>query len=181
MTIPALDLTGWQPLSVPWTGELRDAPPTEAQAVYDAIMAARPARLTALAALAARHGVDLDAADATDRLGAWVCDGARAAGPDAVGDPRWIGLGADVALWLGERVIATCPGVRWQLYTAHKKATGFQRAVLVGFAGVDDPRYYVDVAHFIGRWLELALRRRAARADFLTTVAASAVADAGAR
>jgi hypothetical protein len=175
-----LDLAAWSPLEVPWTGELRDADPTAARAVFEALMSARPLRLAGFEALAARHGVDLAAADATDRVGAWLVEAAGAAGPAAVGTPTWTGLAADAALWLGERVIAAT-GVRWELYTAHKKATGYQRAVLVGFAGVDDPRYYVDIAHFVGRWVELALRRRAARPDFLTTIAASALADAGRR
>ena len=174
-----LDVLGWQPLALPWVGELRDASRAEAQAVYDTLMATRGERVAGLVALAARHQVELDAADATDRAGAWLIACANAAGPEAVDSAGWQGLATDVTLWLGDRIIAAAPGVAWTFYTAHKKATGYQRAVLTGFAAVDDPRYYVDLAHFVSRWLELALRRRAARADFLTVIATTAIADAG--
>lgn len=174
-----LDFSGWHPLVVPGDGELRAAPREDAAAVFDLLHGARADRAAALTALAARHGVALDSDDAERALGAWLVDVAAAAGPDAIGTAAWNGLAVDVTLWLGERIIAASGGaLRWELYTAHKKATGYQRAVLVGFAGVDDPRYYVDVAHFVAGWLELALRRRRARPDFLAVIRASALADA---
>jgi hypothetical protein len=80
------------------------------------------------------------------------------------------GLAVDTALWLGERIIHRAQGtLRWELYTGVKKSTGYQRAVLTGFRKVDDPRYYVDVAHFVSAWFELCARRRAARGYFLAT------------
>lgn len=175
-----IDFTGWEPLALEAAGPLREAPRAVAERAYADLRAATPARIAALTALAGRHGVDLGGPDAAVRLGTWLTAGAAAAGPGAIGSAVWSGLAADVALWLGERVIAQTRGaVRWEHYTAHKKATGYQRAVLVGFAAVDDDRYYVDVAHFVASWLELALRRRPARADFLATIAATALRDAG--
>lgn len=175
-----LDFTGWDPLAIGVDGDLRDVSRDDAERAYATLMGALPARIASLAALTSRHGVELDGADAAVGLGAWLCTVAAAAGPDAIGTPAWSSLAADVALWLGQRVIvATAGAVRWQHYVAHKKATGYQRAVLVGFAAVDDPRYYVDVAHFVASWLELALRRRGARPDFLAVIAASALRDAG--
>ena len=175
-----IDFRGWEPLAIDAAGPLRDAPRDVAERAYAILYAARAERIAALEALATRHDVELAATDGPERLGAWLVTAAAAAGPDAVGSAAWSGLASDVALWLGERVIAATRGaVRWQHYTAHKKATGYQRAVLVGFAHVDDDRYYVDVAHFVASWLELALRRRGARADFLAVIAASALRDAG--
>lgn len=171
-----IDFSGWEPLAIDAAGPLREAPREVAEAAYDALMAALPARIAALEALAARHGV----AATPEALGGWLIAGAAVAGPSEIGTPAWSGLAADVALWLGARVIAATGGaVRWEHYVAHKKATGYQRAVLVGFAAVDDDRYYVDVAHFVASWLELALRRRGARADFLAVIAATALRDAG--
>ncbi|MBK9031155.1 MAG: hypothetical protein IPL61_07435 [Myxococcales bacterium] len=177
-----LDLSGWEPLTVPVAGDLRDASREQAAAAFAALHDARAQRIAALTALAARHDVALAGDDAAERLGAWLVTAAAAAGPEAIGGAVWTGLAADVTLWLGERVIAASGGaLRWDLYTAHKKATGYQRAVLVGFAGVDDPRYYVDLAHFVASWLELALRRRPARPDFLAVIARTTLADAGPR
>ena len=93
-------------------------------------------------------------------------------------DPRGYGLATDIALWLGGGLIAVAPHVHWQLLTSHKKSTGYQRAVLMGFARVDDPHYYVDIAHFVAAWVDYAIRQRAAREDFLATIYATTLADA---
>jgi hypothetical protein len=156
------------------TGPLRDASRADAEAHFARLMAARADRRAQLARLAARHGVDLAAADAPARLGAWLI----AAAPAASADPRWSGLVADVALWLGERMIARAPALRWELFVSHKKATGYQRPVLVGFTRVADRHYYVDVAFMVASWAELAARRRMAKPDFLATIEEVTLRDA---
>lgn len=175
----------WEPLASDVSGPLRDAPREVAEAAFADLMSARPARLAAVTALASRHGVALDRPDAASALGTWLVTAATTAGPAALTGPdawRWAGLAADTALWLGEHIIATAAptgaALRWELYTGIKKSTGYQRAVLTGFRRVDDPRYYVDVAHFVASWFELAARRRPARPDFLATIATTTLADA---
>ncbi len=119
----SIDLAGWQPLALPLAGEARDATRDDAQRAYAALIDARAARVHALTALAAQHGVELAADDASARLGAWLVAAAAAAGPDAIGAAAWSGLAVDATLWLGERIIAASGGaLRWELYTAHKKA-----------------------------------------------------------
>ena len=170
-----MDWAGYVPFDARVTGALRDATRAEAEDHFARLMAARPERRAALAALAARHGVDLDADDAPARLGAWLV----AVAPEAAADPaRWTGLVADVALWLGDRIVARARALRWELFVSHKKATGYQRPVLVGFTRVEDPRYYVDVAFMVASWADLAARRRAARGDFLVTIEAVTLQDA---
>jgi hypothetical protein len=164
-----VDFTGYQPFDAGVTGPLRDASRADAEAHFARLMAARAERVEQLRALAARHGVPLEPA----AIGAWLArelPDARDAPIDAVV--------ADVALWLGERIIAAAPSVSWTLLTAPKKATGYQRPVLTGFARVGDPRYYVDVAHLVASWAELAARRRAVKPDFLATIEAVTLADA---
>ena len=184
------DLGDYQPLASEATGPLRLVERAVAEREHARLMAARPARAAALAALARRHGVDLADADAavddvTAALGRWLVAAGAAVGPAALtgaDGARWTGLAVDVALWLGDRIVARAAaaggGLRWELYTGVKKSTGYQRAVLTGFRRVDDPRYYVDVAHFVAGWLELALRRRPARPDFLAVIEATTLADA---
>jgi hypothetical protein len=171
----AADLGDYQPLATVATAPLRDVDRATAERAHAQLLAARPAR----------HGVELDADHAPLAVGRWLVAAGAAAGPAALTGAdahRWHGLAVDVALWLGERIIARAAsaggGLRWELYTGVKKATGYQRAVLTGFRRVDDARYYVDVAHFVAAWLELALRRRPARPDFLAVIEASALADA---
>jgi hypothetical protein len=168
MRDPAEIFGDYLPLDAGVTGALRDAPREVAEAHLARLLAARPARLAALAALAARAGVALEPGP----FGAWLVDAMRTP------DPRWNGVVVDLALWLGERMIAIAPQLRWELHVTHKKATGYQRPVLVGFTRVPDPHYYVDVAHLIARWADLATRGRAARGDFLETIERVTLADA---
>jgi hypothetical protein len=164
-----IDWDDYEPFDARVSGALRDAAREDAEAHFARLMAARPARVAALAALAGRHGVALEPA----ALGAWLVEVLPLA--DAA---RASGLVADVALWLGERIISLAPSLRWELFVAHKKATGYQRPVLVGFTRVADPRYYVDVAFMVASWAELAARRRAVKADFLATIEQVTLADA---
>lgn len=181
----AADLGDYQPLASAATAPLRDVDRATAERAHAELLAARADRAAALRALAARHGVDVDADDAPHALGRWLCAAGAAIGPAALTGAdahRWRGLAVDVALWLGERIVARAAAaggaLRWELYTGVKKSTGYQRAVLTGFRRVADPRYYVDVAHFVAGWLELALRRRPARPDFLAVIEATTLADA---
>jgi hypothetical protein len=166
-----IDWGSYEPFDARVPGTLRDAARADAEDHFARLMAARPERLDALAALAARHRVDLE----PDALGAWLVAEAPEASADAA---RWTGLVADVALWLGERLIARAPALRWELFVSHKKATGYQRPVLVGFTKVADRHYYVDVAFMVASWAELAARRRMAKADFLVTIEAVTLRDA---
>ncbi len=175
------------PFDAQVAGALRDASREVAEAHLARLLAARASRHAALVALAADHGVALDGADdpAIAALGAWLQPALAAAGKPALDGPdawRWAGLCADVALWLGERIIAAANAdggaLRWALCTSHKKATGYQRPVLMGFRQVDDPHYYVDVAFMVASWADLAARGRAARPDFLATIARVSLADA---
>ena len=168
-----MDLAGYQPFDAGVTGPLRDAPREAAERHFERLMTARAQRRDALAALWARNcgGAAIEPA----ALGAWL---ARELADAGAIDATWSGVIADVALWLGERMIAAAPHLAWTLCVAPKKATGYQRPVLVGFRRVDDPRYYVDVAHLVASWAELAARRRPIKADFLATIEAVTLADA---
>ncbi len=154
---------------------LRDVDGDLARRAYDDLMAARPARLAQLAALVPEVG--LDANDGPARLGAVLL--AALASPPELTPAAQASIACDVALWLGDRCIAAAPHLTWTFYTAHKKATGYQRAVLTGFRAVDDERYYVDVAHLVSSWIDLAARGRRARPDFLAVIAATVLRDAG--
>jgi hypothetical protein len=175
-----VDLAAYQPFVAGVAGPLREAPRAIAQDHFDRLLAARPVRKAALAALWHRHGgpaevAALDADDAPARLGGWL-----AAALPALADHEGAvaALVVDVALWLGDRMIARAPQLRWQLLIEPKKATGYQRPVLVGFTRVDHDRYYVDIAHLIASWAQVAARGKPARADFLATIEAVTLADA---
>jgi hypothetical protein len=155
----------WQPLDLGVVGPLRDANREDAERAFARLMSVRAERCRMLESLA---GTDDIAA-----MSPWLHATAQELGVD-----RTDALAVDASLWLGEHIIARAPSLRWELYTGIKKSTGYQRAVLTGFTKVTDPRYYVDVAHFVASWLELCARRRAAKPDFLVTIATTTLADA---
>jgi hypothetical protein len=155
----------WQPLDLGIQGPLRDASRDDAERAFARLMEVRGERCRML--------VELAGTDDIAAMSPWLADAAR-----ELGLARVDALAVDAALWLGEHLIARAPQLRWELYTGVKKSTGYQRAVLTGFTKVDDPRYYVDVAHFVASWLELCARRRAAKRDFLVTIAETTLKDA---
>lgn len=166
---PMMDWADYVPFDAGVDGLLRDATREVAEAHFARLMSARDPRRAALAALASRHGVVLEPA----AVGAWLVQ-------VAPGQPEhlWTGLVADVALWLGDHIIARAPTLAWRLCTSHKKATGYQRPVLMGFTKVEDANYYVDVAFMVASWADLAARRRMAKPDFLQTIVDVTVTDA---
>jgi hypothetical protein len=155
----------WQPLDLGIQGSLRDARREDAERAFALLMRVRAERCALL--------VELAGTDDMHVMSPWLARTATELGVD-----RTDALAVDASLWLGEHLIAAAPQLRWELYTGVKKSTGYQRAVLTGFTKVADPRYYVDVAHFVASWLELCARRRAARPDFLVTIAETTLADA---
>ena len=158
---------------------LREADRAAAQVHFDALMASRARRFAELAALAQRNGtIDIAVDDAPLAVGTWLVPALAAAGPGATSIVQWTSVIGDVALWLGDRMIARAPQLRWELFTSHKKATGYQRPVLVGFSRVDAEHYYVDIGHLVAAWADLAARRRAARADFLSVIEITTLGDA---
>lgn len=155
----------WQPLDLGVVGPLRDASRADAERAFATLMAVRAERCRMLVELAGTDDIDL--------MSPWLARTAEELGVDRID-----AIAVDASLWLGERIISKAPRLRWELYTGVKKSTGYQRAVLTGFTNVEDPRYYVDVAHFVASWLELCARRRAAKPDFLVTIEATTLADA---
>jgi hypothetical protein len=160
------DWGAWEPFDARLAAPLREVTREVAEDHFARLMAARAERMSALEALASRHGTPLEAG----ALSAWLARSLRAAGATAIQDPMWSGLVADVSLWLGEQLIARSGTLRWELFTSHKKATGYQRPVLTGFSKVADRHYYVDIAFMIASWAELAARGRAVKEDFLATI-----------
>ncbi len=169
-----MDFTGYQPFEPGVRGPLRDATREAAERHFARLMQARAARVASLSMLYERNGGAAPMEPAA--LGAWLAP--RLADAGAPLPAVFTGVVADVSLWLGERIIAAAPHVAWTLLTAPKKATGYHRPVLTGFRRVEDPRYYVDLAHLVASWAELAAKRRPIQLDFLATIERVTLADA---
>ena len=167
----------------PWPtiadGPLREASRAQAEEFYAWFLAARGARIRELCRVlpAFSHApTRRELVDIGSQLATLLVNATYAAFHDDRA-PHLTALVGDVGIWLGERIIAAAPGLAWRLALSHKKALGYQRPVLMGFAGLS-PDYYVDVGFFVASWAELAARGRRAAPDFLANIETSALADA---
>jgi hypothetical protein len=124
---------------------LQTVPRAEARRAYTTLMQERPVRLDLLRRLLAANGVELATTDAgIQQLNDWFVaniqpDPARPGRPA----PEWYAVILDSALFLGEVIIARCPGVQWTFFTRGKKNVCYQRPVLLGFA--DYPTIPLDI------------------------------------
>jgi hypothetical protein len=51
----------------------------------------------------------------------------------------------DLALFLGDVIIERSPNLRWVMFDKGSRDVAFQRRVIMGFTGVANPKYNVDV------------------------------------
>jgi hypothetical protein len=174
--------TGYQLFDAGIDRPLREATRAEAERHFALVMSERPRRLQGLRELLRTNGLDVEAGPVpVQGLNDWLVASLRAErargveplrGPEA---GAWYSLVVDVALELGDAIIAAAPHVAWQLFTRLEKATGYQRPVLSGFRRVSDPSYYVDVAHLVSTYVGLVCRGQQVKPDYLSTLVRIAV------
>jgi hypothetical protein len=175
---PPVDWTGYQLFDAGIDRALREVSREDAERHFALVMRERPARLRGLRELLARNGV---AEVGVQGLNDWLVAALRAEkarGVDPLRGPEagaWYSLIVDLALELGEVIMAAAPHVGWQLFTKLEKATGYQRPVLSGFRGVSDPSYYVDVAHLVSTYVGLVCRGQQVKPDYLATLVRIAI------
>lgn len=144
------------PVSIDWDayeiydpgvlGLLGTLPRSEARAAFDRLMAAKSARIRLLEGLLEANGVKLDTDDAAiQRLNEWFVTHVER-DPVAPGRllPDWYSVVNDIALFLGEVMIARCPNLHWEFFTWGKKSVEYQRHVIMGF-GSEDPKFQTNV------------------------------------
>lgn len=118
-------------------GPWRNLPRREARSAYNKLMKAKPGRIAMLKELLQASDVVLKPSDeGIQMLNDWYLANIEA-DPERPGSlsARWYSVTRDVALFLGDVVIARCPALRWQLYTGGKRAASYQQPVLTGFPG----------------------------------------------
>lgn len=123
-----------------------------ARRFFDDLMAARERRKAALEELLAINGASISTDDVgLQRLDDWYAGNVEASA-DERGRlaPRWYAVGLDIGLYLGDAVIERSPGVRWELFTAGRRDVSYQRPVLLGFKGVENPNHNVDPEVVVG-------------------------------
>jgi hypothetical protein len=147
-----IDWGDWKPFEAAPGQPLDRVDRGTALGYFRALMAARDARQRDLERLLDRNRVLIDPHNAgLQRLDDWyqsnVC--ADTCEPDRLAD-RWYAVGLDIGLYLGEAIIRRAPNVEWRLFTESRRDASYQRPVLMGFRGVDNPRYNVDPERLVG-------------------------------
>lgn len=151
-----------------------------ARAAYERLMSARRDRISALQRLAAANGIALDEGDAAiQRLDEWVRANVAADQKDPSRlHPMWYAVVNDIGIFLGEVMIARAPNLHWTFFTAGAKDAAYQRHVIMGFEGVPNPKYNVDVDALVAMVAHRAIQRLPLHDDEFVRIVRTAVARA---
>lgn len=147
-----VDWDGFVPFDPGVSRPLGEVSRREARAAFGHLIASKEDRLEQLRQLLAANGVALSASQTDLQL---VNDWFR---QEVEGDesgrlvPRWYAVVNDLALFLGEVVIARCPNISWQMFEKGKRDVAYQRHVLMGFSQVPNPNYNVDIDRLLAAY-----------------------------
>lgn len=128
------------------TGPLHEVTKREARAAFQRLMEAKAERIAELERLLARNGVGLSSDNrAVQTLNDWFRS--EVEGDPATGRlrPFWYAVVNDVALFLGDVIVERGPGLKWVMFDKGARDDAFQRHVIMGFSGVVNPKYNVDI------------------------------------
>ena len=151
----------------------------KARAAFQLVMASKEARIEEVRGLLGRNGVTLGSDDTQlQSLNDWF----RA---DVKGDlttgrllPLWYAVVNDVALFLGDVIIERSPGLKWVMFDKGRRAFSYQRHVLVGFSGVPNPNYHVDIDGLLATYGHRVVSRSGVDREAFVGWVESAVQDA---
>jgi hypothetical protein len=128
-------------------GPQNTLPRAEARRAFERVMNEKSARIAMLGRLLEANGLELTGTDAgIQGLNDWFRANVESdpAEPGRL-SPDWYSVAHDVALFLGDVMIARGPGLRWDFFTGGKKDVAYQKHVIVGFTRVPNPKYNIDV------------------------------------
>jgi hypothetical protein len=133
--------------AVPWW-MLQDAPRVDARQEYDLVMGTRVERIAELRRLMARSGVFFDGSDRSlQEVNDWFVASMAPSDEGDFPDPRSLSISQDMALLLGEEMIARNPMLHWEFFTWGKRNVAYQCAVIMGFPH-QDPKWHINVDPF---------------------------------
>jgi hypothetical protein len=119
----------------------------EARAAFKQLMAAKDERIAELERLLQRNGITLRSSDeGLQELNDWFRKEVET-NPQQPGRLRslWYAVVNDLSLYLGDVMIERCPSLEWVMFTRGAKDNAYQRHVIMGFTGVPNPNYRIDI------------------------------------
>lgn len=120
----------------------------DARVEFENLIAQKDNRIAQLADLVRHDGVTLDRSDESiQALNDWFIAHAE---EDEVRrgfiSGRWVSVAIDIALHLGDTLIARHTNLRWEFYTwGGKRANGYQEPVIMGFS-TEDSKFRTNLA-----------------------------------
>src|SRR2546422_4702588 len=141
-----MDWDGYEIYDPGAVGPPHTLPRTEARRAFNRLMEQKAARIEMLRRLLRANGIELSGTDeGIQDLNDWFRAHVEA-DPNKPGRllPEWYSVVNDVGLFLGDVIIARCPGLRWEFFTWGKKDIAYQQAVIMGFQ-VPNPKFNMDI------------------------------------
>lgn len=161
------------------TQPLHEVSKNEARAAFKRLMAAKPERVAELRRLLDANGVALTSDDAgLQSLNDWFRE--EVEGDPATGRLRnmWYSIVNDTALFLGDVMIERAPNLAWVMFDKGARDAAFQHHVIMGFTGVANPKYNVDVDLLLATYGHRIIGGQAVEADAFVSWVRAAVAKA---
>lgn len=128
------------------TRPLHEVSKREARAAFERLMAVKADRIKELEQLLRQNGIECSSDDhGLQQLNDWFKS--EVAGDQSSGRllPVWYAVVNDLALFLGDVIIAQCPTLKWVMFDKGARDVAFQRHVIMGFSHVSNPKYNLDI------------------------------------
>jgi hypothetical protein len=128
------------------SGPLHEQSRRDARAAFFRLMAAKADRIGELQRLLAANGVDLETSDSgLQALNDWFRLHVQGDETSHRLQPWWYAVVNDLALVLGDEMIARSAGLHWAVFDKGAKNAAYQRHVIMGFTNVPNPKYNCDI------------------------------------
>lgn len=141
---------GYVPFDPGVTRPLHEVTKREARGAFQRLLAAKAERIAVLRQLLKQNEVALSSeVEGLHALNNWFRS--EVEGDWATGRllPIWYGVVNDLALFLGDAIVATSPeNLKWVMFDKGSRDIAFQRHVIMGFS-VANPKYNVDIDRLV--------------------------------
>lgn len=158
---------------------LHEVTKREARAAFQRLMAAKPNRVSELRRLLERNGLALSSDDqGLQRVNDWFRREVEGEATTGRLLPIWYAVVNDLGLFLGDVMIERCPNLEWVMFDKGARDIAFQRHVIMGFTGVANPKYNVDIDLLVATYGHRIIAGQQVENDAFVSWVAGAVAKA---
>jgi len=137
-------------------------PRAVARRAFDRFISERSARIEMLRRLLEANTVELSSSDdGIQALNDWFKANVEAdpANPGYL-LPEWYSVVNDISAFLGDVIIERCPSLHWEFFKWGKKNVAYQQPVIMGFRGVPNPKFNIDVQRRVAGYGHSIIARR---------------------